>query len=50
MIDNIIELLITEMEKIEAEEDDDYHNGEIDGLLIAIRSIKEIAITMTDKK
>ena len=39
----IIELLYQEIDKVETENgNDDYHDGIIDGLIIAIKAIKEM--------
>lgn len=42
-MDKLIDLLNAEIAKIEQEHDsDDYHDGQVDGLIIAIRKIESL--------
>ena len=41
-METIIDMLNDEIKKIESEDQsDDYHDGEVDGLILAIRIIKQ---------
>lgn len=41
-MEDILELLTSKIEEIESKNLDDYYEGQIDGLIIAIRAIKNM--------
>lgn len=41
-MEELITLLEKEIDRIELLDEDDYHEGEVDGLLIAIKMIEEV--------